>query len=272
MQKEKWSVLVWIAVIVAIALLTWVFLMINRAIFKRARKKSNRLHLALFERLIACAIVVVSILLSVSALSGAQAVWKTLLSGTAITSAVLAFVAQDIIKDVLAGIMISVSKPFDIGDRIVLEDGTSGTVKNITLRHVVLASIDTACFVIPNSKINAMKLTSYSFGRSDRSIHFRFSVGYGTDPEFAKQVIGQAVEESPYSMPREYAGNGSDVYSPVYFISYAASALIMAVTVYYAANVSTETVMDDINTRVRAALNKNGIEIPYDHVTVITEK
>ena len=42
----------------------------------------------------------------------------------------------------------------------------------------------------------------------------------------------------------------------------------MGVTVYYDSGNPTESVKDDINTRVREALIANNIEIPYQHITV----
>ena len=60
-------------------------------------------------------------------------------------------------------------------------------------------------------------------------------------------------------------------YSPVYFFSLSDSALIMEVTVYYEKHFKTELVIDDINTSVREALLKNGIEIPYNYINVISK-
>ena len=75
-------------------------------------------------------------------------------------AAVAGFAAQPVIADLICGMMISATKPFDIGDRIELEDGTAGIVKDITLRHVTLQDIDTIVRIIPNSKLNGMKITN----------------------------------------------------------------------------------------------------------------
>ena len=42
----------------------------------------------------------------------------------------------------------------------------------------------------------------------------------------------------------------------------------MATTVYYEPTNPTEAVKDDINSRVKRALDAAGIEIPYNYVTV----
>ena len=55
---------------------------------------------------------------------------------------------------------------------------------------------------------------------------------------------------------------------PLYFLSYLDSGLQMATTVYYEPTSPTEKLKDDINSRVKRALDSNGIEIPYNYITI----
>jgi len=61
-------------------------------------------------------------------------------------------------------------------------------------------------------------------------------------------------------------------YGHVYFIQYADSSLVMASTVYYEPTTLTEVVKSGINTRVKQALDENGIEIPYNYVNVVVNE
>jgi small-conductance mechanosensitive channel len=160
--------------------------------------------------------------------------------------------------------MISATKPFNIGDRIELDDGTAGIVKDITIRHVVLQGIDTLKIIIPNSEINSKRITNLSHQTTTRSIHFRFQVGLSSKISLVKEVIKTAISESPYSVPRT-----GEEYSPVYFMNYTNNGLEMGTTVYYEPTSPTEIVRDDINTRVNRALNTAKIEIPYNYTNVI---
>ena len=265
---DEWGhVMLRIGVFFAAIILAWLLTRLNRRIFLRVQRRA-KLQLSFFQHITSILIFLSVILLTLSAFNGVSSVWKTLLGGTAIISAVLAFVAQDVIKDILAGLMISLHHPFDLGNRIELEDGTAGIVEEMTMRHVVIKEIDSVRKVIPNSRINTMRLTNFSYKSAQRSANFRFSVGYETDIELAKQVVFDAVEESPYTVP-EKKPDGSQTYRPVYFIAFADSALILSVTVYYEATTLTEVLKNDVNTRVRAALRKHNIEIPYNYVTVV---
>ena len=266
-----WQVLFWIGIIIVSILLVWAVSKLVKGVIRKIGKKRKALHIVFFGNVASFAVAVAVIILIVSSFNGANAVWKTMLGGTAIVSAVLAFAAQDVIKDILAGLMISLNKPFDIGDRIVLEDGTAGIVEDMTLRHVVIRTLHTFRVVIPNSKINAELLTNYSYKREDRSAELFYSVGYDSDMDLVKETIAKAVEESPYSYPALKDRDGTEKYSPVLFRRFADSALIMSVAVFYKRGSPTELVIDDVNVRVREALIAAGIEIPYNYVNVVNK-
>lgn len=268
---SPWNYVAMAAAVAIVFFIAWILTRVNKKVFSRVQKNHQGIHLKFFERLNVFAISAISVILCLSVIGGFDSIWKTVLGGTAIISAVLAFAAQDVIKDILAGLMISLHKPFEIGDRVVLEDGTAGIVEDITMRHVVFRGIDTLRIVIPNSKLNSMQLTNFSVGSFDRSINFRFSVSYDSDMELVKKVIYNAVKESEYTMPVSKKDGTAPAYSPVYFFSFADSALIMTVTVYYEKCFPSEVVINDINTRVREALLDNGIEIPYNYVTVVSK-
>ena len=264
-----WRIFAYIGVVVAIAFIAWIATRINKFVFRRIQKRRKGLELIFFERVNAAIIIIAAFIVTVSFFSGFAAIWQTLLGGTAIISAVLAFAAQDTIKDILAGLMISIHKPFTIGDRIVLDDGTAGTVQGMNMRHVVLIGVDTQRIIIPNSVINAQKIVNFSYNRSDKSIQIKYAVGYDTDMALAKKVIAEAVESSEYSKPARRRANSPEEYAPVYFQGFESSALILSVTVFFEKNIPTEVVLDDVNVRVREALIAAGIEIPYDYLNVV---
>ena len=267
---DNWEKVLNLGLIILIAIAVIVLLIIiNRKFFQKLKKKHKNLHLQLLEKGINIFIIIVVGLLAFSAVGGTRSVWQTMLGGTAVISAVAAFAAQDVIKDMLGGLMISIYKPFDIGDRIELPDGTAGIVKGMTMRHVVINTIDTVKEVIPNSKLNVRQIKNYSFKADCRSVVFQFPVSFDTDPAQAKAVIAAAVKESEYSIPYHFNKEGNKDYSEVFFLYLSDSAMVMSVTVYYETGTPTEVVRDDINTRVKKALDANGIEIPYNYITLV---
>ena len=268
---ENDSIIFDIAIIVAALLIAWILNRVKKNIFKRLREKKPGIEIRFVENVITAVIYIACIIMAFSLIGGVDSMWKSLLGGTAIVSAVLVFVAQDVIKDALAGLMISIFKPFEIGSRIELEDGTAGVVKDISMRHIVLKTWDAQMLIIPNSKMNELKIWNDSYNTNTKSVQFHFYVAYNTDVEKAMEIIRNTVISSPYSIPGKETPNGMD-FGPVYFMAYEESSLHLATTVWFEQEVPTEVVKSDINLRVNKAFAENGIEIPYQYVNVIQKK
>ena len=263
-----WEWLKLIVMAVGTFIVLWFVLRLERRLAKKWLQYKNNINMRLVERLLRFALIIVAVQWVMFSSKITQPFAKALFQGTTVLAAIAGFAAQPVIADLICGVMLSSTRPFDMGDRIELEDGISGIVKDITLRHVVLPGVDTIDLIIPNSKLNAMKLKNMSRVRGFRSIHFRFKVAYPTDIEEAKEIIRKAVEECPYSVPAKPGPDGP-MYGPVYFMEYGDSSLELTTTVYYTASNTTERVRSDVNTRVKQALEAAGIEIPYDFVNVV---
>ena len=262
------SLIIMLIYLALLILIAHVLRVLNKKLFRRLRKKrGKKSHLVFLEGVINAYIIIIAVIIPLAG----DSIKKSILGSAAVLTAVVGFAGQDIIKDMLAGLLISIYKPFDIGDRIELEDGTVGIVESITLRHVVIIRIDTLRVVIPNSRINNVSVINYSFDYVDRSILCKFPVSYDSDLEKVKTVIKEAVMSSPYSEPGKKSKDGEMYYPPVYFLELADSALIMAVTVYYKPTTTTEVIKDDINSRVFMALQQADIEIPYAYTNVVLQ-
>jgi len=241
-------------------------LKLNKRIFDRLEKKHGKqLQFQFMERVVA---IVLFIIFIVIPLAGDK-LSESILGSTAVIAAVVGIAAQDVLKDMFSGLNISIYKPFDVGDRIELEDGTVGVVESITMRHVVLNKIDNLKIVIPNSMLNHTSVLNYSYNNIPRGIRFSFPVSYDSDIKKTKTVIAEAIKNSPLSVPGLKDNTDEPEYAPVYFFDIKDSALIMSVTVYCQAGLRTEIIKDDIYTRVFEALMANDIEIPYNYMNLV---
>jgi len=252
---------------ITIAVVTLLLKLEKRAA-KRVREKRNNINLRFVESIARFVLIYLAAQWVIMSSEITQPFGRVLFQGTTVIAAIAGFAAQPVFAALICGMMLSITKPFDIGDRIELEDGTRGIVKDITLRHVTLQDIDTVVQVIPNSKLNGMKIANMSLDGHLRSIHMRFNVAYDTDIELAKAVVARTIRECPHTVPGKPVTSGND-YGPVYFIEYADSSLVLSTTVYYEPTVPTEVVKSDINTRILHAMRTNGIEIPYKYVNVV---
>ncbi len=238
----------------------------NHKIFQKLEEKNGRsMSLEFLEKLISFVITFFFLILPFNW----DDIGDSIFGSAAVLTAVIGFAAQDVIKDILAGIQISIYKPFDIGDRIETSDGSAGVIEKITMRHIVIKRIDTIRIVIPNSKMNELTVLNYSYEDVPRSVMLRYPISYKSNIEKAKQVISQVIQDSPLTIPGKQTADGSMAYAPVYFIELTDSALVMSVTVYFNQGTSTESVKDSLNTTIFQSLVANGIEIPYDYLNVV---
>lgn len=266
-----WEFIKLAAIALATVAVVLIILKLERRIFKKIIADKKSINARFLEDIARVVIIIIAFQWVLMSSSLTQPFGRVLFQGTAIIGGIVALAAQPVISDLICGLMISSVKPFDIGDRIELEDGTAGIVKDITLRHVVIQTIDTCQVIIPNSKLNGMKITNMSFHTHIRSIHFRFHISYKADVEKAKAVIAKAVKSSPYTIAGKPNGDEKE-YGPVYFIDSDDSSLILSTTAYFEPVRPSEVVKSDIHTRVKKALDEAGIEIPYSYMNVVIKE
>ena len=256
-----------IAIIIAVIILMVLFRVQKKITSRLVRNKKASLNIRMVENGFRFLIIFLAVQWIMMSSDLTKNFGTTLFQGTAVLAAIAGFAAQNVLADILCGAMISTTKPFEIGDRITLEDGKSGIVIDMTLRHVVLRGLDTQIYVIPNSKMNAQQITNMSWHTSIRSVDMRFNVSYSADPDIARAVIRQAITDSPLSVPGKKGAEGEE-YADVYFLAFCDSSLLMGTTAYYRPDTPTEVFKSDINTRVKKALEENRIEIPYPYLNV----
>ena len=267
-----WAAIQLVLTAVATFFVVSIALRLEKKAMKKLMGKHNNINLRFVESIARFIVMFLAMQWVVMSSPITQPFGRVLFQGTTVIAAIAGFAAQPVIADMICGLMLTTTKPFNIGDRIEFEDGSAGIVKDITMRHVTLQGVDTAVRIIPNSRLNSMIITNMSYQSTLRSIHLRFNISYDADVRHAMTIIGRAVEDSPYTVAGKKQSDDTYGYAPIYFMEYADSSLVMATTVYYESKSPTEVVRSDINTRVKDALDANNIEIPYNYVHVVTDK
>ena len=75
-----------------------------------------------------------------------------LLAGLGIFSIAIGFAFQDILSNLLAGILLLIRQPFEAGDQIEVS-GERGTVQAITIRETQIKTFDGEKIIIPNAEV-----------------------------------------------------------------------------------------------------------------------
>jgi len=114
------------------------------------------------------------------------------LVSSSIVAAVLGLAMQDSLADIIAGIAISIEKPFRIGDWIETADGTRGEVVDVNWRATQLMSSNSSLFIIPNAKISNALIHNYSLPDRFYSYYTYIYVPVAISPVLVRRVLLEA--------------------------------------------------------------------------------
>ena len=112
----------------------------------------------------------------------------TLVAGAGVTGLAVALAAQDTLKNIFGGLILSLDKPFVPGQRVIMK-GHDGMIEDIGLRSVKIRTFPGHQVSIPNE--DAAKIDIENIGRRPyiRRL-FNITITYDTPPE----KIGRAIE------------------------------------------------------------------------------
>lgn len=114
-----------------------------------------------------------------------------LIAGLGVSSVAIGFAFKDILQNWLAGLLILLRQPFEIGDQIVVND-FEGTVERIETRATIIKQYDNKRVVIPNSDIYTNSVRVNTASPLIRS-QYDIGVGYGDSIDEATEVLRKAV-------------------------------------------------------------------------------
>jgi len=92
---------------------------------------------------------------------------------TGAVSTALAFISSGIFSNFIAGVLIWIVDPFNIGD-VVKIGGHKGIIKSITLTKVVLETLDRIIVEISNSDVVSSIVLNYTIKLTSRKKYIRF--------------------------------------------------------------------------------------------------
>lgn len=104
-----------------------------------------------------------------------------LLAGAGVVALGISFAARDTIANFFGCVMITITRPFRIGDRIVVE-GVDGAVECVGIWNTRVRTLDGHFVTIPNEKISNTIVTNISM-RPFLKLDTNLTVTYDTSPE-----------------------------------------------------------------------------------------
>ena len=113
-----------------------------------------------------------------------------LLAGAGIVGAALGFGAQNLVRDFLAGLFVTIEDQYGVGD-IIDVGRASGVVEGITLRMTKLRDVEGTLWFVPNGEVKEVGNMTQRWSR----VILDIAVAYDADHHEAGRLIKEAADE-----------------------------------------------------------------------------
>ncbi len=181
------------------------------------------------------------------------------LAGLGILGFTVGFALQDVSKNFIAGMLLLLEQPFDLGDVIEVGDFI-GTVAKVDVRATELYTFDGQNVIIPNGEIFTSSIKNYS-RYPKRRVELTVGVDYDSDLEQVRQSALEVIEAIP--------GVLDDPAPKVVFRNFGESSIDF--TLYFWIDLEQTGYLDALDAVVvnlKTAFEAAGINIPYPVRTV----
>ncbi len=185
------------------------------------------------------------------------------IAGLGIMGFTIGFAMQDVAKNFVAGILLLLQQPFDVGDSVKVK-GFSGTVIDVDIRATKLRTFDGLCVLIPNTDVYMNAITNYSRAEQ-RRISLDVGVAYESDL--------QQVTETALKAISSVSGVKTDPAPRVVFHTFDDSSINF--TLYYWIDLAVTNYLsaqDEGVKHIHQAFADAGIDIPYPIRTILQKQ
>ncbi len=179
-------------IVIAVGILT-------RIVFKKRKTTSIRFIRGFLQLVV----IVIALFIFLNKFDDTKAVSQTILKGGTLAIAILTFASQKVLNNVIAGIMLAATKPFDIGDKITILNGsftvTTGVVVDMTTRHTAVRMADGRVTLVPNGVIDNCSVINENY-YDDNGYPFSILCAYDSDVKKAMEIMNRLIVENSLTL------------------------------------------------------------------------
>jgi small-conductance mechanosensitive channel len=107
------------------------------------------------------------------------------------------FAVKDLVASVIAGVMIMIDRPFQVGDRVLFA-GEYGDITAIGLRSVRMQTLDDNTVTIPNNRFLSEVTSCGNYGALDMQVAMDYHIGADQDVDLARELVSEAAASSRF--------------------------------------------------------------------------
>src|SRR5262245_46964446 len=128
--------------------------------------REARTRLRLIRRLLFLAIILIGVALALSQFTSIKRFATGVLASTAVLGIIIGFAGRQVIANLVAGVLMTITQPIRIGDLITIGDEVEGRVVDITLTYTRVDGGDGNLIVVPNEKVTTDVVVNHSSGNA----------------------------------------------------------------------------------------------------------
>lgn len=183
-----------------------------------------------------------------------------IIAGAGIAGVAIGFASKDTLSNLIAGILLIIDRPFELGDRIELwqapkGSATWGDVIDIGLRATKIRTTDNIVVIIPNNEIMIRDIINYTTINSKIRVRINIGVAYDSDMEKAKEAILKVARQVEWI---------SDEPEPKVVVrNFGAFAVELQLRIWIQDARKRMDTISFITDKVKSIFEIEGIEIPY---------
>jgi len=166
------------------------------------------------------------------------------------------FAIKDLVASFIAGIMIMLDRPFQVGDRVSF-GGEYGDITSIGLRSVRMQTLDDNTVTIPNNKFLSEITSNGNYGALDMQVTMIFDLGIDQDVVKAREIVTEAAVSSRIvHLPKPIVVHVEQIIHQNYV------AIRLKLKAYVLDTKYEKSFQTDVNLRVLEAFRAKGIGAP----------
>ena len=232
-------------------------------IFKFMSRKTKAIHLRFSNRAVNLIIDIIIVYSLAQQFEITKDISKVLLQSGSLIIAIAMFAAQQALANVISGISISASKPYNVDEKIrVIQGGTviaEGIVKDVMMRHTVIYQFNGESCIVPNSVMDASVIINANYTENVGNF-VEVEIAYDADIEKAIRVMREVCVNNEMTLNTDR--------SIVTASGYTQNGVILKTTVWTENLNDSFRACSDIRIALLKEFKKNNIEIPYQTVTI----
>ena len=190
-------------------------------------------------------------------------------AGAGVAGIAIGFAAKDTLSNLIAGVLLIIDRPFEVGDRIEVwtapkNAATWGDVIHIGLRATKIRTTDNIVIIIPNNEIMKRDIINYTTVTKEIRVRVPIGVAYDADIKKAKELIIKTALELDWVM--------QEPAPKVVVRSFGDSAVDLQARIWISRPRRRMDTISHVTDRVKEVFQEEGIEIPYPKRDIYIKK